>query len=67
MGYALGLGYLPRPLLEGVLEAVLSSLTATTNDSLPVHTEGRRDAIKSITRWVWQYRGVVRVVYKIIE
>ncbi len=49
MGFALSLGHLPPPLMEGQLEQILTVLMATTMDSLPVYTEARRDAIRSLT------------------
>ena len=53
MGFALGLGGLPKPLLVGYLRAVLdplmkSCLNIKNCDSR--YTEARRDAVLSITR-----------------
>ena len=55
MGFALGLGVLPRPILEGRLDQVLDGLLAAASidkDIPAVYTEARRDAIRSISKYV---------------
>lgn len=52
MGFSLGLGVLPRPILEGRLDQVLDGLLAAASidkDIPAVYTEARRDAIRSIS------------------
>ena len=55
MGFALGLGVLPRLILEGRLDQVLDGLLAAASidkDIPAVYTEARRDAIRSISKYV---------------
>ena len=54
-GFAFGLGVLPRLILEGRLDQVLDGLLAAASidkDIPAVYTEARRDAIRSISKYV---------------
>lgn len=53
MGYSLALGALPKSLLVGgELGVVLDSLIQSCSDMTPIFGEARRDAVRSITRYV---------------
>lgn len=67
MGYCLALGGLPRPLLVGgQLRVVLDSLMRSCSDSGPSEAkfaEARRDAICSITRYMYCIRMIKTITF----